>query len=284
METIKSLKGIELNTLYNAFNEAFKDYEIQLTKSELARMLHRRGFVPELSFGAIEKNKLVAFTFNGIGLHKNIKTAYDTGTGTIEEYRGRGLATKIFEYSLPFLKQNSIESYLLEVLQHNSKAVSVYTKIGFHIEREFNYFIKETEGLKTFDSQTDSGFTIAPVDLSQFKTMDSFCDFTPSWQNSFDSVNRKPEDFKILGAFKEKEFVGYCILEPKTGDITQIAVSKSHRRKGVASLLFSEILKHNKHHSIKIVNTDVDCNSITEFLAYHGISVTGKQFEMIKKI
>jgi ribosomal protein S18 acetylase RimI-like enzyme len=284
MEIIKSLNNTEFDSLYIAFKGAFKDYEIQWTKNELHTMLHRRGFVPELSFGAFEKDKLIAFTLNGIGLYKNVKTAYDTGTGTIKEYRGKGLATKIFEYSLPYLKKANIENYLLEVLQYNTKAISIYKNIGFKIEREFNYFVQKVENIKVKDRQLDSIYSIRLLDLSGYKTMNSFFDFIPSWQNSFVAINRKLEDFKILGAFKENELVGHCILEPKSGDITQIAVNKLHRRKGIASLLFKEILNYNKHHSIKIINTQTDCHSIIEFLKSKDISITGKLFEMIKEI
>lgn len=284
MEIIKSLQNTAFDVIYITFKEAFKDYETQWTKEELQAMLHRRGFVPELSFGAFEKDKLIAFTLNGVGLYKNVKTAYDTGTGTIKEYRGKGLATKIFAHSLPYLKEANIETYLLEVMQHNTKAISIYKNMGFKTERAFNYFVQKMENIQVTHKKLDSNYSIRAVDLSDYKTMENFFDFTPSWQNSFEAIHRKAEDFKILGAFNDNELVGHCILEPKSGDLTQIAVSKLHRRKGIASLLFKEILNYNQHPSIKIINTQTDCHSITAFLASKNIGITGKQFEMIKEI
>jgi hypothetical protein len=53
MMIIKSLKNSSLEEIYSAFEAAFSDYEITLSKDELQRMLIRRGFVPELSFGAL---------------------------------------------------------------------------------------------------------------------------------------------------------------------------------------------------------------------------------------
>ena len=91
---------------------------------------------------------MVSFTLNGIGSFGGIKTAYDTGTGTIENFRGQGLATKIFQHSVPSLKEAGISQYLLEVLQHNLKAVSVYKKQGFLVSREFNYFVEKMENVK----------------------------------------------------------------------------------------------------------------------------------------
>ncbi len=145
MTNIRSLENVSSESIFSAFKEAFKDYEIQLNKSELKTMLIRRGFVPELSFGAFDGDRLIAFTYNGIGVFSGKKMAYDTGIGTIEEYRGQGLATKIFNYSVPYLKQAGINHYLLEIIQHNFKAVSVYTKVGFEVNREFNYFSESME-------------------------------------------------------------------------------------------------------------------------------------------
>jgi ribosomal protein S18 acetylase RimI-like enzyme len=78
--------------------------------------------------------------------------------------------------------------------------------------------------------------------------------------------------------------VGYCIFEPASGDIPQIAIDKEYRRKGIAALLLREMIKLNKSDTVRIVNTDILYDSITDFLKAKNITVTGKQFEMIKKI
>jgi len=74
------------------------------------------------------------------------------------------------------------------------------------------------------------------------------------------------------------------VFEPNSGDITQIAVDKAHRRKGIASLLLHEINKRNKAPKMKLLNTDINCQSIVYFLKSKNIEIKGKQFEMIKKI
>lgn len=108
-------------------------------------MLKRLGFDAEASFGAFDGNKTISFTCNGIGDFYGTSTAYDTGTGTLKDYRGKGWATEIFKYSIPHLEALELKEYLLEVLQHNIGAVSVYRKLGFEITREFYYFKKENE-------------------------------------------------------------------------------------------------------------------------------------------
>jgi len=284
MYKINSLKDKSFDALYESFQDAFADYEMQVNKEELERMLIRRGFVPELSFGAFDGDKLVAFTFNGIGKYCGIETAYDTGTGTMKDYRGKGLATQIFEYSIPFLIEAGIKQYLLEVLQHNTKAVSLYQKLGFEITREFNYFSQEVEAVKLSVNNTELDYKIKDITLTQIESLAYFFDFNPAWQNSFESIFRKPEEFKAFAALSENIPVGFCVTEIKSGDITQIAVNHNHRRNGIGTLLLNEALKVNLHNSVKCINTSIGCDSITRFLESFSIPVAGKQYEMIKKI
>jgi ribosomal protein S18 acetylase RimI-like enzyme len=283
METIKSLDTLSFESLFIAFNNAFNDYEIQVNNEELRLMLSRRGFVPSLSFGLFEDDKLIAFTLNGIGEFNGEKTAYDTGTGTIKEYRGRGLASKIFTDSLPFLKKAGVSQYLLEVLQHNTSAVSVYQKLGFAVSREFNYFTQLVYSVNIPPKTLPSVYRISEASLEQKNEFTNFCDFTPSWQNGLEAILRREKDFKIFGAYKGQEIVGYCIFEPTSGDVTQIAVDRKHRRQGLASALLYEALKYNKHNAVKVVNTEISCENITSFLNSCGIPLKGTQFEMIKK-
>jgi ribosomal protein S18 acetylase RimI-like enzyme len=284
MHIIKSLSDISFDSMFIAFSEAFKDYEMQLNKEALQTMLFRRGFVPELSFGAFEGNKIIAFTFNGIGFFNGIKTAYDTGTGTVKEYRGQGLATKIFEHSIPFLKEAKIDQYLLEVLQHNTAAVSVYKNLGFKVSREFNYFVTKADKIKINSRIYNPSWKLKEIEFSDAEALPDFCDFIPSWQNSFDAIARKAEDFKMIGVFEAKGLIGYCILEPGSGDISQIAVDKHHRRKGMGSFMLKKILQNNLNSSVKVINTEINCESINGFLQSVGMELRGKQFEMIKRL
>ncbi len=279
---IRSLGNTSFDELFEAFRQAFADYEIQLNKDEHLAMLKRRGFDPKLSFAAYDGDKIVSFTCNGIGNFYGTPTAYDTGTGTLKEYRGKGLATQVFEHSIPYLKEAGIEEYLLEVLQHNTGAVSVYKKIGFGVTREFYYFRTKPDQIENVTKKLDFPYEIQSIDINKYSEIPDFWDFKSSWQNSIESINRAPAGFISLGVFTEGELIGYGVFEPVSGDITQIAVDKRYRHKGIGSLVFQKILEVNKLNSIKIVNTDVDCDSLTAFLRSKNIKPTGKQYEMVK--
>ena len=281
---IRSLNNICLNELFEAFEQAFADYEVQLNKVELLTMLKRRGFEPKASFGAFDGNKIVSFTCNGIGNFYGTPTAYDTGTGTLKDYQGKGLATQVFKYSSPHLKALGVKEYLLEVLQHNIGALSVYRKLGFEVTREFYYFkLKNNQISKTIRT-LDFPYTLKPIKIDEYNSIPNFWDFKPSWQNSIEAIERCLKDFICLGVFSEGNLIGYGVFEPISGDVTQIAVDKQFRRRGVGSLLFQKMLESNKHSSIKIINTDIECHSITTFLQSKNIEPAGKQFEMIKRL
>ena len=257
---------------------------MQLNKRELESMLQRRGFVPELSFAAFNKHKIVSFTFNGIDHYNGIKTAYDTGTGTLNEFRGQGLASRVFLHSIPILKNAGVQQYLLEVLQHNTTAVDLYKKMGFEITREFNYFIQQENQIQLHTVELPPEFSITKTTFETIENSRSFYDFEPSWQNNLKSVKRKKNDFIFHGAFLKNQLLGFCIFEPKSGDVTQLAVHKKYRQLGIATNLLAKSIAFNMHHSIKIINAETNCHSINAFLRAKNIELSGKQFEMIKML
>lgn len=58
---IHSLESVSFKDLYAAFSSAFKDYDFSLNADELRRMLDRRGYNPQLSFGAFFEGRLISF-------------------------------------------------------------------------------------------------------------------------------------------------------------------------------------------------------------------------------
>ncbi len=280
---VRSLKDISIDVLYEAWEDAFSDYVVSVTKAELEKMLVRRGFNPSLSFGAFDNNRLVSFILNGTGTFNEQLTVYDTGTGTVKSHRGKRLVNIIFNASLPKLQAAGYTQYLLEVLQNNQTAVSIYRNLGFTVSREFNYFIKPMEGY-LLNHNLQAEYHIEEMTEINLRDGASMCDFTPSWQNSFDSIQRCRKDFRILGVYNNNILAGYGIIEPDSGDITQLAVHPDHRRRGIASYILQQLLQLNHCHQFKAINTDAACTALTAFFKHNGIILSGKQFEMIKNI
>jgi len=281
---ITSLENLPFGRVTGAFMEAFADYDTQWDAGQIEAMFRRRGFDPSCSFAAFDGDRIVAFTCNGVGDFCGRRTVYDTGTGTVKEYRGRGLAAAIFEHALPLLRERGMEQYLLEVLQHNAKAVSVYRKLGFEIRREFAFFSQTNSAVESRLPGSGPSFEIVPVRLEEHPEFIGFGDFQPSWQNGFDSIRRAGGDIVCLGARAGEQMAGYLAFAPDSGDVAQLAVDPRFRRRGAGSLLLQRALELNRGPAIKIINTELGCVSVEGFLAAKKIPIRGKQFEMVRRL
>jgi ribosomal protein S18 acetylase RimI-like enzyme len=191
---------------------------------------------------------------------------------------------KIFHASLPVLQEAGYAQYLLEVLQDNEAAVALYKGLGFSVTRDFNYFNQSMDNLQLYDKPMPVYYRLEETDIAHADEMTAMWDFNPSWQNSFDCINRALQDFKIIGVFKNNLLAGYGILETSSGDIAQIAVHKDHRRQGIATQILHALLKHNKSHVVKVINTASTCTSITTFFEKNGIAKKAMQYEMVREI
>ena len=276
----RNLEHCDFNTLFNGFERAFADYEIHFEKEEIRSMLKRRGFNPKLSFAYFEDGEIVAFTLNGTGIFNNLPTAYDTGTGTVKEFRGKGLAGEIFTRSIPFLKESGIKQYLLEVLKNNQKAINIYSKQGFNVTREFDCFRQSLNNVTPLINNEKANFIINPISFEAVLHGQNYCDFNPSWQNSIDSIKRGKSELINFGALVDGDIVGFCVLDSSTGDLTQIAVKRDFRGRGIGSRLLHEALSHMKTNFIKVLNVSSTDQSLHSFLENRNIVLASKQLEM----
>ena len=286
MVSISNLEQTTLLQIHRAFSDAFSDYTVPftITPDELSYMLKRRGCDMKLSYGAFDNGELVGFILNGIGLWNGAMTAYDTGTGVVKAYRNQGLASKILGEAISGLKREGITQYLLEVIRANTKAYDLYKKAGFEIVREFDYYTSPVASLKINTDRLRDQYQITLIDKPEWALFETFFDFMPSWQNSIDSLSRVMGHLRILAAYSDGRLVGYGIIEPKTGDIPQIAVERYNRRNGIATALFAALISYTETNSVKIINADTACASFDQFAASVGLATRPGQYEMILKL
>ncbi|MCM1178241.1 MAG: GNAT family N-acetyltransferase [Bacteroides sp.] len=282
--TIRNLENTDTATVVQAFGKAFADYDIKFSEMQVRSMLKRRGYNPSLSFAAFDGNRIAAFTLNGTGSHCGIPTAYDTGTGTLKEYRGCGLASEILEHALPRLKEAGIRQYLLEVLKNNGKAISIYGKAGFRTIREFDCYAQRKSGIGFPSANPSCATGIRHISIAELQATSTFQDFTPSWQNSLDSISRAGNEVTMLGTSINGEIAGYIAFEPASGDIAQIAVKPEYRRQGIATALLHDAMKEIPGETVKVLNIDSRCSSMKAFLDSRNIPLASQQLEMILDI
>lgn len=279
---IRPLAGTGFDEIADAFLEAFADYNISFSRSQFKDMLKRRGADMGLSFGAFCEGRIVSFIINGIGNFDGAKCAYDTGTGTVKEFRGEGLTDRIFDYSLPFLAQAGVERYVLEVLQENVPAVRIYRRHGFAITREFDCYSMPKNSL--YFSRRGCTGEFRRVAADEIASLSGFDSFMPSWQNSIESVKRGDDAMFCIAAYINGKAVGYGVAEPEYGDIAQIAVDREYRCRGVGSDILSVLVEACHGEMVRMVNVESGCIELASFLKKAGFTLACRQFEMQREI
>ena len=281
---IKDLDGVATEVIHSAFVKAFEDYAepLSLSLSQLQHMLQRRGYVPAMSFGAFDGGEIVGFILNGTGIWNGRRTAYDTGTATLQAYRQQGIARRIFDESIPVLKRHGISQYLLEVIKVNTNACDLYKKAGFEVVRELDYYVSPKEAIDVDEYGWKYGYEIKEITSPDWDLLRSFWDFEPSWQNGIEAMQRSPQVFRIMGVYDAAhQLVGYGIVEPATGDVPQFAIAHDHRCAGLGKYLFHNLVAHITSEQIKVINADATGAAFRHFVEGMGLMPGYGQYEMI---
>ncbi|AQR94508.1 GNAT family N-acetyltransferase [Clostridium saccharoperbutylacetonicum] len=280
-----TVENIAIEKIHSTFIDAFSDYQVKmdLPLLKLQQMLKRRGYVAAASIGAFNDDAfLVGFLLNAIRPWNGKLSAYDTGTGVINSYRNNGITSNMFLSAKELIKEMGVEQYVLEVIQSNTPAVSLYKKQGFEILRDFECFILDKNRFKAMPKYKVQNIKI--ITESIWLELIKFWDFMPSWQNSIDSINAAADTFKYSIVSIEGTIVGYGIIDIITGDIPQIAVDKNHRGNGIGKSIFTDLLKSTEADSIKVLNVDSKSTAMKNFLLKLGFDQNVKQYEMSLKL
>lgn len=273
-----TLEHITIEELHKAFIEAFSDYQVRIDLPlwKFTQMLQRRGYCSELSIGAFDENRLIGFVLNGFRDWHGRKTVYDLGTGVIPDYRRQGITSAILKQIRKLLQEQKLEQYLLEVITTNTSAVQLYQKQGFELQREFTCYDMDKK-----DFSPHSVCAVEQVNSIATEQLMDFWDFTPSWQNSSASIHALQEAFAYSVARIDNVIVGFGIIDRRTGDIPQIAVNKSHRRNGIGSSILADLVQQTAADKIGILNIDIGCESLNNFLKKSGFHYRIGQYEML---
>lgn len=270
--------------LHEKFLEAFSDYALPFHLSEAQFKNHIILNAVDLnsSVGCFDGDQLVGLTLNGFGKWDGISTVYDAGTGVVPHYRRRGISEAIFNMMLPVLKARGYQQCLLEVITTNDPAVRLYEKLGFQIVREL-LLLQADEQLRLEHPLTD--IEIRDLSKPDTKLFETFWDGKPSWQNSNDAVRRSMKVRKILGAFVDGSCVGYVTYSAGFGRVSQFAVNRDFRRKGIGTRLLSDMRADTPEtNKLQVINIDSSITEAVDFFRNRGFTKVLGQYEMIKTL
>lgn len=276
---IRRLIQEDTGDLLNAVNGAFADYIVpfQLDAEQLQFKMTSEDVLPAFSVGVFDAGKMVAFIMHGHRSPSGKRIVYNAGTGTLPAYRGKGLVGKMYDYILPFLKDQEIEQLVLEVIESNQQAIHAYEKSGFSNRRKLLCF-----GGSIAAKAVPGEYEIRPLNHLDWDILRSFGDIEPAWQNAAATMeNILPE---AIGAFAGDELAGYILFNPERKRLYQLAVAPRHRRKGVATQLLNHIQQALPGQKIQCNNIDEAATGLKIFLEKQGLVNELNQLEMIKNL
>ncbi len=285
---LKFLTVDQFPEISQAFNEAFADYYLQMgdaAEKWLFNRAKKNGVEFDHSVGVFSGERLVGFTLIGFDTWDGVPAAFDAGTGIIPDFRGQGLAGKMFEFAVPRLIELGVRKFLLEVLQVNGAAIRAYRKTGFSVTREFDCY-QMRPATARLPRIADDGLRIQQIDQDQVGQFMEFADWRPSWENSFTTIQRIPNEVTILGAFQGGSPAGLLVYYPMLNWVMSLAVKTELRRQGIATRLLTELLtlllsdQENETELIKLINVDHSDTGMTSFLEKVGSELYVSQFEM----
>lgn len=262
----------------------FSDYQVSVDMSfkSFETMLKRNGFMPAVSVGAFVDKTLVAFILNGVREWDNEKTVYDLGTGVIPDFRRTGIMGELLNLVSAICIKNKIRVYQLEVIQDNEKALTLYKKQGFQVDRVLNCYqltggIKEPGIYKAWKLEHPE-----KIQEAQWTIVKDFWTYPPSWQNAKDAVCAIARSFSYTIVKFDGNLIGYGIVDKIKGDIVQLAVHPQYRRMGVATEILLDLSKQTKSLEMKVINVDERDQALNIFLKKMKFRVFVKQYEMRK--
>lgn len=267
--------------------EAFADYAMDAsgTKEESMMLRMSKNAVDyAASAGAYEDDRLVGFTLIGIDEVEDVLTAFDAGTGIIPDFRGQGLAKRMFDHALPELQDRGVKRFLLEVLQGNEPAIKAYQKSGFVITREFRCYVAETEHLRTL-SQV-AGIHVDIADAASFEGLIPEAKWTPSFENRFSAHLAIPDCVTFISAFDGNECIGSIAYCRPLNWLLSLVVKRSHRRRGVGGALLNYLAATMLVDSPRLaaLNIDGKDTGMQAFFEGVGFNPLVDQYEMSREL
>lgn len=282
----KTLEKVDTFRLYQTFIRAFSDYQVtvDMPYEAFETNLKRNGYMPGVSVGTFDYEELVGIVLNGVRYWNGVKTIYDLGTGVIPSFRKRGITKEMLNMVQTICQDKGIGRYQLEVIQENTAAVSLYKKQGFQVIRTLNCYMAEKTDRKLADCTQWKILHPQALTAEQWELVKSFWDYTPSWQNSVDSVCAITDSFAYVLAEASGILTGYGIINKLNGDIVQLAVRQEYRRLGVATEIMQSLQEQTSSPNVKMINVDERDEALNVFLKQSGLRMFVEQYEMEKKL
>lgn len=268
---IKSLENTSPSEIYQCFIKAFKNYFVSIPDDE---RLHIGRWVAggvdyHLSFGAFIDNKLAGFILHS----PNETNVFNLLTGVHPNYRGRKVIDHIYQSALPKLKARGLKTSSLEVITINHRAIKVYERNGFRIERELICF-KGT--LPNLNGIKDTTYHVKDIAFTQ--EMRELIDYPYTVEQSEEVLLKKKDQYEVHELKKENQLLAYGIFSPQSLTFAQAGARRPFRENLEALLGEMKLSKE----TIRMNNIDQRHKTLISVWEELGLRSFISQYEMTK--
>jgi ribosomal protein S18 acetylase RimI-like enzyme len=123
---------------------------------------------------------------------------------------------------------------------------------------------------------------IRPASRDRLDEFRPHLEWRPSWENSFASIRRIPDEVDVFGAFEGEACAGLLVYYPLMNWITTLVVKRDRRRRGVGSALLEQFARERPggQSSVRLVNIEHTDEATLSLLERAGCELLVRQFEM----
>lgn len=279
--THHTLEHTPLTTIHRAFVDAFSEYEVKIEMpiEKLAEMLTTRSFCAAWSLGAFDGEALAGFILLGARQMAGETVVYDVATGVTRAYQQQGLGDRLLKDLLARLPAWGVDSFVLEVLEHNTAAQKLYRRNGFEISRKFNCY------QKSFDAPQAEQIPSSSRGAEDLRTLDlpAYLSFAPSWQNALESYHNNSGQYHLEMVGEGGEVHAYGIVHKQRGDVLQLGVAPACRSTAEVAGMIARLRAHTLSERLVFLNVEAGSALDRDLLAL-GFENTVNQYEMVYQV
>lgn len=267
---VKNLSNTSLEVIVECLLSAFEGYFVKMPEDvEYYRNRFRSAKVDySLSFGMFDGDKLIGFIIHAIDTRNGSLTAYNTGTGVIPKYRGKGVTKMIYKVALDRLIANGFRRSTLEVITKNQAAINAYKSIGFEITRTYKCFGGELSFNERLPFELKE-VASSVVNWNEIPNQNYY-----SWDNQNKSIVEG--NFRCFYVYWNARVVGFFILNEALNYIAQLELISNNQEDW--KRIFSAIGSVST--TVRINNVDSRLDNKLAQLEQSGLKNTIDQYEM----
>lgn len=267
---IQNLSTTPLTEIVACFVEAFKDYVVKMPSDvEYWRKRFRGARADfEMSFAMFDNHKMVGFMIIGMDTVDGKKIAFNTGTGVIEAYRGQKIVDKLYQHALPIYENEGIEIASLEVIQGNDRAIRVYERCGFKIEKSLRCF----KGDLTVEN---NDVEIQKTTMAEIFKINAPFQANYSWDFVNSGIILNEASYHSYFINSNNETIGYFIINPDTGMLAQFECLNGNSDWNKIMMGIAKVCN-----TVKMNNVNNERTALVQTLIETGLDNFIDQYEM----